>query len=126
MSSVRSRRRAEVEDSDEPLPSPDELFTPPQLLALLPHLLSENRLRHALRNRRRNGLLGRRDEHRQRVDRVVYETPLGKGLLIHKSRFVAWMCGLQGLRRPRGLRATALGDPNPPEHPAPDNGQPAT
>lgn len=126
MSADRTKTRAPIERQDEELPSPSELYTPAQLLHLYPHLLTENRLRHALRNRKRNGLMGRRDERRRVVERVVFQSPLGAGLLIHGPGFVRWMCGLSGLRKPRGLRSAQLGDPTPPDRLAHDTSQPST
>jgi len=130
MSPVRTKRRAAVEQSsflEEPPPA-SELFTPAQIVGLYPHILSNgqttdskmNRLRHALRNRRKNGLMGQRDEHGRIVGQVVFESPLGHGLLIHGPGFVRWLCGLKGLSRPRKLR-TELGDSNGRERVARDS-----
>jgi hypothetical protein len=79
------------------IPATTELFELRELAQRHPTMLSEQRLRWALRNRNRNGLsrLG-----------AVFETQSGT-LLIHEPPFVLWWLGLEGRSRPRAGRRAA-------------------
>ncbi len=77
-----------------PLPPTTELFPSRQLAGRHSHLLSENRLAWALRNRRKNGL---------EAAGAVFESPCGE-LLVHEPAFLAWFLGLSGRAKPRASR----------------------
>jgi hypothetical protein len=76
------------------LPPTAELFSIQQLVERHPNLLSEQRLRWAVRHRTQNGLVD---------SGAVYQSQTG-GLLIREPTFLAWWLGLAGRKRPRAAR----------------------
>lgn len=76
------------------LPPSTELYVLRDFVARHPHLLSEARVRWAVRNREENGLAAARG---------VYASASGD-LVIHEPVFLAWWLGLSGRHRPRATR----------------------
>jgi hypothetical protein len=76
----------------KPLPPTNELFSLREFAKRHPTLMSESRVRWAVRNRRRNGL-----------GDAVYETRGGQHV-IHEPAFLAWFLNLTGRSKPRALR----------------------
>ena len=76
------------------IPPTSELFGVRQLVTRHPNLLTEPRLKWALRNRKENGLdaIG-----------AVFDSKGGE-LLIREPTFIAWWLGLSGRHTPRGPR----------------------
>jgi hypothetical protein len=77
-----------------PLPSTAQLFGLRDLAARHPNLLTESRLRWAIRNRRANGL---------DAAGVVFETKGGE-LVVNEPSFLRWWLGLSGRHSPRASR----------------------
>lgn len=75
----------------ENLPPTSELFSIRDLAARHPHLLSDSRIRWAVRNRNKNGLS---------AQRAVFEARSGQ-LLVREPTFLAWWVGLEGRSKPR-------------------------
>ena len=75
----------------DPLPPAAELFPWRELPKRHPHLLNENRVAWALRNRRKNGL---------ETAGAVFDSPCGE-LLVREPAFLAWFLGLAGRAKPR-------------------------
>lgn len=71
------------------VPPTCELFDIHQLAERHPNLLTESRLRWALRNRHSNGLKG-----------AIYASRGGE-LLVHEPSFLQWWLGLAGRHTPR-------------------------
>ena len=82
-------------NTSQALPPTEALLTRADLLAKHPTLLTPNRLKWALRNRKHNGL---------EKSGAIIESPLGV-LLIHQYKFLEWVCGKRGLRRSRKVPA---------------------
>jgi hypothetical protein len=76
------------------LPPTAELFGLRALAARHPELMSENRLRWAVRNRRFNGLA---------EAGAVYESPVGE-FILHEPSTLTWLLGLSGRAKPRRAR----------------------
>jgi hypothetical protein len=76
------------------LPPTSELYPLKDLVARHPNLLSESRLKWALRNRKANGL---------QTAGIVFETRGGE-LVLHEPGFIAWWLGLSGRHSPRAPR----------------------
>jgi hypothetical protein len=76
------------------LPPTAELFALRDLAARHPNLLSESRLKWAIRNRRENGL---------QSAGIVFETKGGE-LVLHEPAFLQWWLGLAGRHTPRAPR----------------------
>jgi hypothetical protein len=81
------------------LPPPSELFTLKQLAERHPTLLPENRLRWAVRQRRKNGL---------ESSGCVFMSPVGE-LIFHEPTTLAWLLGLSGRAKPRTTRRQGAG-----------------
>lgn len=77
-----------------PIPNTAELFGLRDLAARHPNLLSEARLKWAIRNRNANGL---------DAARIVFETKGGE-LVVHEPAFLQWWLGLSGRHTPRAQR----------------------
>ncbi len=75
-------------------PATSELFPIRELATRHPTLLSEPRLRWAIRNRRENGL----------DDAGVVFLTKGGELVIHEPGFLLWWLGLSGRHTPRAPR----------------------
>jgi hypothetical protein len=76
------------------LPPTTELFSLRDLADRHPVLLSENRLRWAIRKRNSNGLA--------RAG-AVFESPVGE-FILHEPATLTWLLGLSGRARPRASR----------------------
>jgi hypothetical protein len=76
------------------LPPTTELFSLRALADRHPMLLSENRLRWAIRNRHFNGLA---------TAGAVYESPVGE-FILHEPSTLTWLLGLSGRAKPRRAR----------------------
>jgi hypothetical protein len=76
------------------LPPATELFSLRDLADRHPVLLSENRLRWAVRNRHSNGLA---------TAGAVYESPVGE-FILHEPSTLTWLLGLSGRAKPRRAR----------------------
>jgi hypothetical protein len=76
------------------LPPTAELFSIQELAERHPNLLSEQRLKWAMRNRHQNGLI---------ATGAVFQSRNGT-LLIREPAFLAWWLGLSGRSRPRAAR----------------------
>jgi len=76
------------------LPPADELFSLKALAARHPNLLSENRLRWAVRKRRENGL---------EAAGAIYKSPVGEDFF-HEPAALRWLLGLTGRAKPRAPR----------------------
>jgi hypothetical protein len=76
------------------LPPTTELFALRALADRHPELLSENRLRWAVRNRHFNGLA---------EAGAVYESPVGE-FILHEPSMLSWLLGLSGRAKPRRAR----------------------
>jgi hypothetical protein len=76
------------------LPPTTELFTIRALADRHPMLLSENRLRWAIRNRHLNGLA---------TAGAIYESPVGE-FILHEPSTLTWLLGLSGRAKPRRAR----------------------
>jgi hypothetical protein len=81
------------------LPPATELFSLRELADRHPHLLSENRLRWAVRKRKSNGLLNAG---------AVYESPVGE-FILHEPSTISWLLGLSGRAKPRVPRRNRRG-----------------
>lgn len=77
-----------------PIPPTSELFRLTDFVPRHKPLLSENRVRWAVRNRDKNGL---------QASGAIYEDPYGV-VLIHEPAFLAWFLGLTGRAKPRAPR----------------------
>jgi len=75
-------------------PPPAELFSIHALAQRHPTLLSENRLRWAIRNRASNGLA---------AAGAVFDSPVGK-FILHEPAVICWILGLSGRAKPRAAR----------------------
>jgi hypothetical protein len=75
-------------------PPPAELFTIHALAERHPKLLSENRLRWAIRNRATNGLA---------EAGAVFDSPVGE-FILHEPAVISWVLGLSGRSKPRAAR----------------------
>lgn len=80
-----------------PLPPPSELFDIRTFVERHPRLLTESRVRWALRNRAKNGL---------DAQRAVFLTA-SEFVLIHEPTFLRWWLGLAGRNKPRAPRKAA-------------------
>lgn len=76
------------------LPPTSELFRLSDFAKRHEPLLTDNRVRWAVRNRDDNGL---------QAAGAVFEDPYGV-VLIHEPRFLAWYMGLAGRNKPRAPR----------------------
>jgi hypothetical protein len=76
------------------LPPVTELFSVRDLASRHPNLLSENRLRWAIRNRHKNGL---------ESAGAVFESPVGE-FILHEPSTLTWLLGLSGRAKPRRAR----------------------
>ena len=77
-----------------PIPPTSELFRLTDFAKRHQPLLSDNRVRWAVRNRTTNGL---------QAAGAVFEDPYGV-TLIHEPAFLAWFLGLKGRAKPRAPR----------------------
>jgi hypothetical protein len=87
--------RVEASPPGPAIPPTSELFDIHSIVERHPHLLTESRVRWALRNRTRNGL---------DAQHAVFMTA-SEILLIHEPAFLRWWLGLGGRNRPRRPRA---------------------
>ena len=71
------------------LPPASELFHIRTLVERHPQILTESRVRWAVRQRESNGLAD-----------AVFEARAG-GLIVHEPAFLAWFLGLSGRNKPR-------------------------
>jgi len=74
------------------IPPSHELFTIPALAARHPNFLTDSKVRWAVRQRAKNGLL-----------ESVFETRSRQNL-IHEPGFLQWFLGLTGRSKPRAPR----------------------
>jgi hypothetical protein len=72
-------------------PPPTELFSIHALAERHPALLSENRLRRAVRNCESNGLA---------APGAVFDSPVGE-FILHEPAVIGWVLGLSGRPKPR-------------------------
>ena len=76
------------------IPPTSELFRLTDFVPRHKPLLTENRVRWAIRNRDKNGL---------QAAGAIYEDPYGVAL-IHEPAFLSWFLGLKGRAKPRTPR----------------------
>lgn len=88
-----------VPDEERRLPVSSELFTIREMVCRHPNLLTESRVKWALRNRFKNGL-----------DNAVFETQGGE-LLIEEPSFLRWFLKLDGRNKPRASSRRRLRAP---------------